>query len=90
MVRFETCNRYNALKFLQQFYPGCSVRDTQNSAAPVLDLVEEDIVRIPDPSLHSDGAITPSTNWDERRRDEVMRKFREFHENVMAEARQGS
>lgn len=63
ILRFETCNRRSALGFLQKFYPNAGLTDTPESAAPVLDLVEKDVFRIPDPALHN-GAIYPSKNWD--------------------------
>lgn len=61
--QFATCDRVRALGFLKKFYPGRVVEDTPESAGPLLDLVERDIVRIPDPDYHN-GAMFPSTNWD--------------------------
>jgi len=61
-LRFETCSRKSALGFLRKFYPSATVEDTEESAKAVLDFVEKDVFRIPDPSFHS-GAIYPSKNW---------------------------
>lgn len=61
LVRFETSDRQRALGFLKTFYPSAIVEDV-GEVARVLDLVARDVFRIPDPSLHPNGAILPSKN----------------------------
>lgn len=80
MVRFETCNRNRALFFLQQLYPNSEIIDTKESANAILDLVEKDIIRIPDPNMHGKRAnIYPSTNWDDLNKDQYMKTLTDFH-----------
>ena len=50
------------------------ITDTPESAAPFLDFVERDIVRVQDPMMNgSQIAITPSKNWDELHREPLMK-----------------
>jgi len=57
LIRFATCDRRMALRFLAKYYPSFQVND-EGATAEVLDLVEKDIIRIPDPSFHPNGVIT--------------------------------
>ena len=59
LLQFATCERPRALRFLQKLYPSCTVADTPESAGPVLDYVEADIIRIGDPDHHR-GAVFAS------------------------------
>lgn len=80
--QFATCDRRRALGFLKALYPGSEVADTPEDAGPVLDLVEADIIRIPDPMMHgSRVAIMPSKNWDATREEEFVGALRKFHES---------
>lgn len=76
---FATCDRRMALGFLKRIYPSRTVEDTAADAGPLLDLVEADIVRIPDPYYHA-AAVQPGKKWDEARRDEIVEVCRRFHE----------
>lgn len=79
-IRFETCERNRALRFLQKLYPSSTVTDTEESAKAVLDIVEKDIVRIPDPFMHGQRAgIFPSRNWDNSKKDEYIKILTDFH-----------
>lgn len=51
-VSFATCNRREALSFLQKACPLDEIADSAACAAPVLDLVEKDILRVQDPMMH--------------------------------------
>lgn len=64
IIRFETCDLARALGFLKLFYPDAKVEDS-GAVAEVLDFAAADVFRIPDPSLHPNGAIVPSNNWTE-------------------------
>ena len=80
-MQFATCSRKSALGFLKKLYPDSEVSDTPESAGPVLDYVEQDIIRIPDPYMHgSRVAIYPSKNWREDIQDEVHAALKTFHE----------
>jgi hypothetical protein len=83
-VRFETRNRQQALKFLQRWYPDTEVHDTPDDAGAVLDLVEADVIRIPDPALHPNGAIFPSNNWNADRYAEVVNALDALHRRKTA------
>lgn len=76
-VRFATCERLRALGYLRKFYPSQSLEDAGGVAA-LLDLVEKDIIRIPDPDFHPGGQVFPSTNWDENKKDEYMVAVKAF------------
>lgn len=81
MFQFATCERDRALGFLQKLYPSKTVTDTEASAKAVLDLVEKDVFRIPDPMMHgSNVTIYPSKNWDESKREEYVAVLSRFHE----------
>lgn len=70
-LQFATCDRNRALGFLKAFYDNGKVED-KGIIKEVLDLVQADIIRIPDPALHQNGAILPSNNWDDARREEII------------------
>jgi hypothetical protein len=74
-IRFETSDREMALKFLQKFYPSKKIEDTENSAKDILDFVEKDIIRIPNPDFHSGGQVFPSKNWSEEYKNDVLKAF---------------
>jgi len=78
VIRFETCERKRALGFLQKFYPSRNLEDSEKIKA-LLDLVERDIIRIPDPDMHPGGQVFPSTNFDKTKSDEYLKILMEFH-----------
>jgi hypothetical protein len=83
-VRFATCVRKTALEFLRKFYPSQILEDTGGVAA-LLDLVEADIIRIPDPEFHPGGQVLPSTNWDESKKDEYTKALIAFQKDTEPE-----
>lgn len=61
-----TCVRSSALGFLKKVYPSKGITDTKESAGPLLDFVEQDIVRIQDPLMHGDRIeVIPEKKWTE-------------------------
>lgn len=73
-IEFATCDRKRALEFIQRVYPSRVITDTPDSAGPLLDLVEQDIVRIQDPGVYG-GRIEVSPNaknWQEKYREDVI------------------
>ncbi len=80
-VRFETCERRRALGFLRKFYPNAKLEDKGNTK-DVLDLVEADIIRIPDPQFHPGGRIYPSSNWDDLNKDQYMKTLKEWQQTL--------
>jgi len=76
-IRFETCERKRALGFLRKFYPERNLEDSGKIKA-ILDLVEADIIRIPDPQFHPGGQIYPSNNWDELNKAQYMKILTDF------------
>jgi hypothetical protein len=83
VFQFATCERGRALEFLKILYPNGSV--SEESAKDVLDLVEADIVRIPDPAMHgSQVGIFLSAGYERSGKTQqeivdVLRKFHEIH-----------
>jgi len=80
-IEFATCERRRALGFIQAVYPSKTITDTPESAGPLLDLVEKDIVRIQDPALYGGRiAVSPNaSNWKEEYRDQVIGACKLFH-----------
>ena len=65
-IEFATCDRKRALEFIQKVYPGKVITDTQDSAGPLLDFVEKDIVRIQDPRMYGSRIqVSPGKKWVE-------------------------
>ena len=73
-IEFATCERHRALQYIQQVYPDRVITDTPDSAGPLLDFVEKDIVRIQDPAMHGNQiAVSPNAaNWKEEYREQVV------------------
>lgn len=82
-IEFATCDRARALKYIQEVYPSKTITDTPDSAGPLLDLVEKDIVRVQDPMMYGSRiAISPNANnWNESYRDQVVAACKLFTEN---------
>lgn len=81
---FATCERHRALGFIQRVYPSKDVTDTPESAGPLLDFVEKDIVRIQDPTMHgSNIEVIQGTHWEDADADTqaaVMAACTKLHE----------
>ena len=71
-LQFATCDRLRALGFVASVYPEGKITDSPDSAGPLLDLVQSDVVRILDPAMHGKASIVPGTNWSESRRQQVI------------------
>ncbi len=83
IIRFETCERPRALEFLKKLFPSRDVSDTPESAARVLDYVERDVIRIPDPDMHGMSVgIFPSKNWTPEIAEEVVAALKKFQEGL--------
>lgn len=79
-MQFATCDRSRALFFLQEVYPSKNIEDTPESAGSLLDLVEQDVVRIQDPSMYGKRIqVVPGTNWKEETREQVTQACMIFH-----------
>lgn len=79
--QFASCERSRALEFLKQLYPSRTITDTPESAGKILDYVERDIIRIPDPAMHGPRvAIYPSKNWKPEMQSEIHAALLKFHE----------
>lgn len=76
IFQFATCNRKTALEFLRKFYPSRTLEDEGKTKA-VLDLVEADIIRIPDPEYHN-GKIFLSQNCDESKKEYYINILKDF------------
>lgn len=82
-IRFETCERKRALQFLKKLYPSSVIEDTENSAKAVLDMVEKDHFRIPDPDMHGGRVeIFPSTNFKKEDEGKYIKVLSTFHEST--------
>lgn len=84
-VEFATCERQRALRYIQHVYPSKTVTDTPDSAGPLLDLVEQDVVRVQDPQMYGPMiAIVPGDKWveDVTKRAEVAAVASTLHERM--------
>lgn len=84
-IRFETCDRQRALGFLRRFITSRVVQDTPEDAGPLLDFVEADLIRIPDPEMHPSGAVFPGKSWTDDKREEVLAAFERVRAYVPAQ-----
>ena len=81
-VQFATCDRKRALFFLQEVYPSRKIEDIPESAGPVLDFVEQDLIRIQDPSMYGKRIqVVPGKNWQEDMREQVAKACEVFHDD---------
>jgi hypothetical protein len=84
-IVFATCERTYGLRYLQQWYPNGNVRDTEDSAKPLLDLVEKDYIRITDPREHPlpDGqmGVIPGHNHTSEIHDKCIATANAFIES---------
>ena len=81
-INFATCERRSALAFIQQVYPLKEITDTPDSAGPLLDFVEKDIVRIQDPIMYGKRIqVLPGKNWveDKGTREKIVEACGVFH-----------
>ena len=70
-INFATSERATALQYMQRAEP--SKNYTEESAGPILDLVENNIMRIGDPFMYGGKApLFPSDGFNESMRSEVM------------------
>ena len=66
VVSFATCERRRALEYIQRVYPSRVITDTPESAGPLLDFVEKDIVRVQDPTMYGNRiGVVPGNKWVE-------------------------
>ena len=79
-IVFATCERRRALSFLGELYPSQKLKDT-GATSRLLDIVEKDIIRIPDPMMHG-KRVSPvrGDKWDESQLEMVTNICQEFHE----------
>lgn len=80
-IEFATCERKRALGYIQKVYPSKTITDTPESAGPLLDFVEADIVRIQDPLMYGNQIeVRPGKKWveDAAKRAEIQAACRAF------------
>lgn len=83
-LQFATAERHRALGYLKAVYPSSDVFDTPESAGPMLDLVDNDIIRIQDPMMYGNSPqVVPGTNWDESKRGEVADVCASVHKTIL-------
>jgi len=78
-LSFATCERTRAFQFLEEFYPKRDISSEAPEVIAVLDWVEKDVIRIPDPAFHPGGGIVTGKNYQNEQRDEVMKALEAFH-----------
>uniref|UniRef100_A0A6M3JCR8 Uncharacterized protein n=1 Tax=viral metagenome TaxID=1070528 RepID=A0A6M3JCR8_9ZZZZ len=65
-IEFATCERWRALQYIQKVYPSKTITDSPESAGPLLDFVEKDIVRIQDPMMYGNRIqVSAGKKWVE-------------------------
>lgn len=83
-IRFATCARPSARRFLERFYPDCDFASCEKEVGAVLDLVEKDIFRIPDPDYHPDGGVFPGKNMNDNNKESSIKALQDMHNALMA------
>ena len=68
-ARRQINKRNEALRFIQMAYPSKWINDSPDSAGPVLDLVENGLIRIEDPMIFGTGQITWSISNNNRHKE---------------------
>lgn len=72
-IAFATCERNKALAYMQTAEPGAGLTDTPESAGPVLDLVERDVLRVQDPLMHGKQiAVIAGTKYTDAHDAEIQ------------------
>jgi hypothetical protein len=82
-INFATCNRKTALGYLQRVCPNKEITDTPESAGPLLDYVEQDMVRIQDPMMYGERIqVIPGKKWveDSETRERIISACKIFHD----------
>ena len=65
-IEFATCERRTALRYIQKVYPSKTITDTPDCAGPLLDFVEQDLVRIQDPMMYGNRIqVVAGKKWVE-------------------------
>jgi len=80
-IEFATCERKRGLEYIQRVCPSKAITDTPESAGPLLDFVEQDLVRIQDPFMYGNRiAVVPGKKWteDTETRDKVANACKMF------------
>ena len=80
-IQFATCNRHSALEYIKRVYPDNVITDTDDCAKPLLDLVQEDYLRIQDPMMYGNRiGIMPGKRFDkcELSKEEIQDICKDF------------
>lgn len=71
MINFCSRDREHALRCLRVAAAQPELMDTKDSAGPLLDLIDQDVVRVQDPDFHWPAKVITGKKWDSKRVDEV-------------------
>jgi len=85
VIQFATCERKKALEYIQKVFPSLSITDSDDSAGPLLDFVEQDIVRIQDPFMYGNKIqVVPGKKWVEHKetRERIVAACKIFHDKA--------
>lgn len=81
--QFATCERNRALHFLQTVAPDDGIADTPESAGPLLDLVEQDLLRVQDPLMHGNMiAVVAGAKYDDSHEEKVQAVASQFMRTI--------
>lgn len=82
-IQFATCERKRALSFLQTAAPNDGITDTPESAGPLLDLVEKDVLRVQDPMMHGNKiAVVAGNKYDDSHEKNVQEVAAQFMRTI--------
>lgn len=91
-LHFATCDRKRAFEFIKKVYPSYKITDTSDCVKDILDLVQEDRIRIQDPLMHGNLIqVIKGNNWEngdnEKALDayEILKKFIENQDSINKE-----
>lgn len=80
LIQFATKCRHTAIQHLKGYYPDASFDGTEKPVSDFLDLVDAGMFRVPDPKMHSRGAVMPGENFTEDQRDTCTSVAQAMHD----------
>ena len=81
-ISFATCIRNTALGFIEEGNPSYIINKECSTLKRILDLVQEDVIRITDPAFHK-LAIIPGKNYDSSYEEELQKLGKDFFSSLV-------
>ncbi len=69
---FATCDRKTAMQFLERGYPTRNINFNNESISAMLDLIENDVMRVQDPQMHGSPNLISGQKYSSMSRDAIL------------------